>query len=300
MLDFQSLTCALLVAELLSIRRAADRLGINSTAVMRRVNDLERQVGVRLFERRRTGTRPTLAGRRFLDQARRAVAELDSAVRGAGSPDCARAGALTVAFYPSLASGMLLQILAEYRALVPNVDVAFAEGAPADQLAALIQRRADVAFLFSGGDERGIDSEHLWDERASAVLAKDHPLAAREGLTWAELKQQRFLVRAYGSGPAIYTWLAGKLQPEGYAPDIQQHDVCRESLLGLVGAGYGITVVSRSATDLVVPGVVFRPITDTNAGISIRMAWLPTNDNPVLGPFLSHARRVARRAQSGR
>ena len=107
------------------------------------------------------------------------------------------------------------------------------------------------------------------------------------------------MVRAHASGPALYTWLAGKLQPEGYAPDIKQHDVCRESLLGLVKAGYGITVVSRSATDLAVPGVVFRPIVDSNANKSIRMAWLPTNDNPVLGPFLSHARRVARRVQGG-
>lgn len=153
----------------------------------------------------------------------------------------------------------------------------------------------DVAFLAAAEDAPGAESEHLWDECISVALPENHPLAAREALTWADLHGEAFVVRAYGSGPIIYAWLAGRLHPNGYAPNIRQHDVCRESLLGLVSAGYGLTVVAGSATALGIPGVIFRPVVDDDATVSIRMAWMKDNENPALGPFLSHARRVSRR-----
>lgn len=171
---------------------------------------------------------------------------------------------------------------------------AFSEAAPADQLIALRQHRIDVAFLSAASEATGAESEPLWEERISVALPEKHPLAARETLTWAQIRSEAFIVRAYESGPVIYAWLAGKLHPEGFAPNIRQHDVCRESLLGLVGAGYGLTVVSGSATAMMIPGVTFRPITDDDAVVTIRMAWMKDNENPALGRFLSHARRVSR------
>ena len=122
-------------------------------------------------------------------------------------------------------------------------------------------------------------------------------MAVSATLTWAELRDEVFVVRAYGSGPVIYAWLAGKLDPGGFAPNIRQHDISRECLLGLVSAGYGLTVVAESATALVVPGVVYRRVTDADATMSVSMAWLNENENPALGRFLSHARRVARYAR---
>lgn len=295
MLDLQSVSQVLLVAERLSIRRAAAQLGLRASAVSRRVRGLEEQLGVVLFERHSTGVQPTFAGRRFLDRARWALAELDYAVRSATSIQKGEAGLLTVAFYPSLASGLLQQILAGHRARFPQVQFGFVEAAPLDQLVALRQHRADVAFLTAASEAPGAESEHLWDERISVALPQGHPLSGRQTLTWADLRSEAFIVRAYGSGPVIYAWLAGKLNPDGYAPNIRQHDVCRESLLGLVGAGYGLTVVAGSATGLVIPGVVFRPVEDADAVVAVRMAWMKGNENPALGPFLSQARRVSRR-----
>ena len=295
MLDLQSVNQALLVAERLSIRRAANQLGLRPSAVSRRIRNLEDQLGVTLFERHSAGVQPTLAGNRFLARARWAIAELDYAVRSATSIQKGDAGALTIAFYPSLTSGLLHQILAEHRVRFPHVEFGFIEAAPTDQLVSVRQHRADVAFLSAASDAHGAESEHLWDEPVSVALPEAHPLAGRQNLSWADLGSEAFVVRAYSSGPVIYAWLAARLHPGGYAPNITQHDVCRENLLGLVGAGYGLTIVSGSATGLIVPGVVFRPLTDEDATVAIRMAWMSDNENPALGRFLSHARRVSRR-----
>ena len=298
MIDIQAVRHALLVSEHLSIRRAAAELGLRPSAVSRRLQSLEEGLGVALFERSSAGAQPTFAGRRFLDRARWALAELEEAASGATSVRTGQAGALGIAFYPSLASGRLHRLLNEHRARFPDLDFTFREGASADQLAALRHRQVDIAFLIEVSNAPGAASEHLWDERVYIAAPEHHSLAGLVTLTWAELRNEVFVVRAYSSGPVIYAWLAGKLDPGGFAPKIHQHDISRECLLGLVSAGYGLTVVAESATALVIPNVVYRPISDEDAMMSVRMAWLSENENPALGRFLSHARRVARYART--
>jgi len=294
MIDIGAVRHALLVSEHLSIRRAAAELGLRPSTVSRRLHSLEEGLGVALFERSSAGAQPTFAGRRFLDRARWALAELEEAASGVTSVQKGQAGTLGIAFYPSLASGRLHRLLDEHRTRFPELDFTFLEGASADQLTALRHRQVDVAFLIEVRNAPGAASEHLWDERVYIAAPEHHSLANLATLTWAELRDEMFVVRAYGSGPVIYAWLAGKLDPGGFAPKIHQHDISRECLLGLVSAGYGLTVVAESATALVIPGVVYRPITDEDATMSVRMAWLNENENPALGRFLSHARRVAR------
>ena len=297
MLDLLSLRYALLVSEHLSIRRAAAHLNLQPSAVSRRLLSLEEQIGVPLFERTSAGAKPTITGKRFLDRARWALSDLEAAALSATSVPEGSAGALGISFFPSLASGHLHRLLHEHRTRFPDLEFLFREGASADQLTALRRQQIDVAFLADIADVPGAVSEHLWDERIYVAAPERHSVAALTAVTWAALRDEAFVVRAYGCGPVIYAWLAGKLHPGGLAPDIRQHNISRECLLGLVSAGYGLTVVAESATALVVPGVVYRPISDENATMSVRMAWLPGNENAVLGQFLSHARRVARRSQ---
>jgi len=147
MIDIQSVRQAIIVSGHLSIRRAAAELGLRPSAVSRRLQSLEEELGVALFERNSAGSRLTVAGVRFLDRARSALAELDEAARSATSVQKGKAGALGIAFYPSLASGHLHRILDEHRTRFPDLDFTFREAASADQLTALRHHQVDVAFL---------------------------------------------------------------------------------------------------------------------------------------------------------
>jgi DNA-binding transcriptional LysR family regulator len=106
------------------------------------------------------------------------------------------------------------------------LEYTFREGSSADQLIAIHQHKADVAFLMAVADAPGAVSEHLWDERLYVAAPAAHPKAARDALTWADLRDEAFMVRAYDSGPIVYAWLAGKLDPGGYAPKIRQQRRC--------------------------------------------------------------------------
>jgi len=121
-LDLRYLEYAILVAEHGSFRRAAEILNLSQSTISRRIQLLERRLGMPLFERNRTGARPTLAGERFMRDAaigaghlRQAVNEMSLAKRG-------DAGELRIGLMASLANGFLSDLLGAYHRQFPNVE----------------------------------------------------------------------------------------------------------------------------------------------------------------------------------
>lgn len=196
---------------------------------------------------------------------------------------------LRIAFYSSLAGGRLASLLHAYRIRWPEVELVLVEADPVHQVSLLTEGRVDLAVLAATDADRypDLESARWWMEPIFVALPEDHPLAGRSSVSWIDLRQETFVVRAYETGPVIYNWLAQRLDPDDLLPKIEQQEVSREGLLGLVEAGFGVTVVSEPATRIGIPHVVYRPITDDNAAIGISAAWLRENVNPVLLRFLS-------------
>ena len=92
----------------------------------------------------------------------------------------------------------------------------------------------------------------------------------------------------------MHDWLFGRLGVHGHQPRIVQHLAARENLLGLVRAGFGITLVAEPTTMARYPGVAFRRIAEPDAVLPITAAWLPGNANPVRQRFLSFLRQALR------
>ena len=120
------------------------------------------------------------------------------------------------------------------------------------------------------------------------ALPEAHRLAAKDVLTWADLKRERFVLSARDPGPEIEAILIAKLVTPGESLDIDHHDVNAESLKSLVSAGRGITVVCESCMGSVPPGMVFRETRDGNGSTRVGFCayWAPGNDNPALRSFI--------------
>ncbi len=113
--DFISISQALIVADQASFSQAARVLGVKQSAVSRRIQALEDELGVSLFERQSNGVRPTIAGRRFFERARTAFAEIDLAVKNAAAAGRGEEGMIRIGILPSLLSGFLRDVLSEFR-----------------------------------------------------------------------------------------------------------------------------------------------------------------------------------------
>lgn len=290
-IDVRRLRYFVMVAEAQSFRGAARAMGLHLPTLSRGVRQLEDDLGVSLLERHREGVRLTTAGRAFLRDAHRALFELDRAVAGAQRAGRAEVGQLALGFFTSLVSGRLHDLLAGYHRSWPDVAISVFEGPYLDQVAALHERRLDLAIYAGEARSPLLDTLDLWSERVFAALPDAHPLAAHEGIAWRSLTEETVLVRSWESGPVVRDFLVARLAPRGLLPRIVQHAASRENLLGLVRAGFGVSVVAEPATAARYPGIVFRPILEPDAVLPIKAAWLPRNDNPVLRRFLSLLRR---------
>lgn len=180
LIDHVSISQALVVADHQSFSRAAHVLGVRQSAVSRRVQALEDALGVSLLERHASGVRLSEAGRLFLDRMRSAFAEIDHAVKSAGEAGRGIKGVIRIGILPSGLSGFLNDLLRDFRAEHPGVALDFFEGSARTQIARIMERRLDVAFVIEGYNVPSCDAERLWSARVSVALPNQHPPAGCE------------------------------------------------------------------------------------------------------------------------
>lgn len=181
MAPFDSVTARLilLLAQTGSIGRAAEREGIASSAVSRRVSDLEGRLGVVLFDRSAHGVRLTPAGEAYADGCRivlRAIADLDLVMAEFGS---GQRGSLRLACTSSALTGRLPELLARYAAQHEGIDLDIQEMSAARALLALDEGRADIAIVSDNYDFKRFEIKAFEDDRVWVLAPPDHELAAR-------------------------------------------------------------------------------------------------------------------------
>lgn len=274
-----------------SFRKAGAALGVQESAISRRIRDLEDRLGATLFHRHSGGVNLTFAGKRFLRRARQIIRNL-----GEGTRDIAKIGRLEdghvrIGLFSSIASGFLAELLRTYHDCHSKVRLELIDGNPNEHVAAIRQIALDVAFLTGTRDWIDCDTEHLWSERVFAVLPENHDLAARNELEWRELVGENFFVNDVAPGQEIHDFLIQRLAGLGRHPEIRVHYVGRDNLLPLVAINGGVTVVSEAMTVAQFPGITYRPI--IGEMLPFCAVWSPRNDNPAFRRLLSLARSLS-------
>ncbi|WP_333836073.1 LysR family transcriptional regulator [Novosphingobium sp.] len=280
--DLRYLQYALVVAECGSFRRAADMLNLSQSTVSRRVQLLERRIGAQIFERDRTGTRPTLWGELFIRDAAVGAESLRQAISGMATLRRGDEGELRIGIMGSLAQGPLGELIEAYRGRYPRIHVKIEEATLQANAAGVMNRRLDVAFIPGTRSPPGCEVRHFWVETLYVAVSTDHPLAAVPRVSWEDLRDEIFLITAGCHGPEVEGIVIRQASNLGFHPKISVQGVGRENLLNMVGKGYGLTVVASSTIGVGYPGVKFRPIDPVGETVTWRAAWQPNNRNPAL------------------
>lgn len=281
------------VAEASGFRRASAQQDVRQSVLSRRVRDLEEELGVSLLERHRSGARLTIAGREFLTTARSALAELEYGARRAASAGKGASGHLRIGVFASIASGFSYDAIAAFRSRHTDVAIEIAEDAPADHLLRIQERRLDLAIVTGVTRVGGLSSERVWTEKVALAMPRSHMPLDEAAIGWERLQDERFIVSCDEPGPEIQDWLTPRLAALGRHPDIVRCKVARETLLTLVGLGFGLTVVSESATGVSYRNVEFRYFEREEDLLPLHVVWSDENDNPALRRFLSLVRAMA-------
>jgi len=293
-----SLRHAVVVAEVLNFRHAANVLGTTQSSVSSRIKGLEESLGVSLFERRHRGVRLTEAGRHFVAEVSAGLAQLDHAMCTAGAVLEGTRGHLAIGLHSPIAAGFLANLRRQYRANYPMIEQSVMEGRSSETIALVREGNLDIAFVAGAVNAPDCHSRLLWCEPIVVALPLDHPLMGRNAIVWLDLADETILVRHGGTGPQVFEHVVRRISERHRTPRIRRCDVARDTLMGMVGAGDGITLVSEATTYVPFPGVVFRPVADETEPAQYSAVWSPHNRNPALLNLLDLAVQMSRSASA--
>lgn len=243
--DLDDLQAFRAVAELGNFSRAAERVHLSQPAFSRRIDKLEQALGVKLLERSTRRVALTTVGREFLRRVQGVLDELDSTLLGIRGVAASRMGEVTVACVPSTVYYAVSGVVRRFRAEYPRTRVKVYDAGANEVLQAVVRGEADFGLNFIGSQEAGIEFSTLVEERFVAACRRDHPLARRRRVAWADLAEHDVVSVAQSSGNRLLIdqALAGL--------GLQLHTVCEAqhvtAMLGLVEAGLGVAAVPAMA-----------------------------------------------------
>ncbi|WP_334223070.1 LysR family transcriptional regulator [Pseudomonas aeruginosa] len=297
-MELRHLRYFIAVAEELHFGRAAERLGISQPPLSQQIQALEEEIGARLFERTNRRVELTDAGRLFLDESRQVLAQVDKAVLLARRAHLGELGELKIGFTSSAPfTSTIPSSIHAFRKAYPDVHLDLQEMSSRQVLKALLEESLQVGVIRPLALPDAVHWVELFREPLVAVLRADHPLAAgsEDGLAIAALAEEPFVFfpRSYGTG--LYDQVIALTRQAGFSLRIAQEASEAMTIIGLVSAGLGVSILPASFRCTRVDGVVYRTLSDPEATTAV---WLVRRQNEGSPLALSFIDLVTREAAS--
>ncbi|MGW6199798.1 LysR substrate-binding domain-containing protein [Kribbella sp. NPDC055110] len=294
-MELRQLRSFVVVAEEMNVGRAATRLHLTQPSLSRQIAALEHDLGVELFARVKRRFVLTAAGATFLADAQDLLRRSDEAVRTAQRTQRGELGTLRLRFVQSATFDALPRLLGAFRQAYPEVVLDLESWTTLRQTEALRDGRIDVGLLRPSTPDGASAVVQLAPTLTSRVVAEDslvvalparHRLARRKRLRLAELAEEPFVFYSRPSGPAVHDTIVGYCRAVGFTPRIEQEAADVQTIVSLVAAGLGISLLIGPTPPSNPDTVVYRELSDDLPPWPLSVAWSPDNRSPVLARFL--------------
>ena len=289
-MELRQIRSFLSVAETLHFGRTAELIHLSQPALSLQIRALEAEVGVRLLERNRRKTTLTPAGRAFRDAAIAGVAQLDRAIRNARLAADGKLGLLRIGFISTAGSELLPDTIRAFRELNPEVEFSLRNILTAEQIQMLEAGALDIGFLrLPIGGHTQLEVATIHREPFVLVVPASHPLGARKKVRLSEVAGQDFVMYDRKHAPGFHDQVFGMLRNAGIVPNVCQTAGEMPTLIALVAAGIGISILPTSAVKHNIAAVVACEIADPIPMSEIGLASAKDNDSAVVKNFRSLA-----------
>jgi LysR family hydrogen peroxide-inducible transcriptional activator len=235
------------VADTGSFSRAAEKCHVSQPSLSQQIQKLESELGGRLFDRLGRSVRLTDLGQAFLPRARSVLHELSTAKDELTERMQSEAGPVVIGAIPTIAPYWLASRLASFSRKFPKVHLTIAEEITPVLLDRLRAGSVDLAVLALPIRGHEFETHPLFAERLFAALPKTHKLARRPAVQLADLRRDPFLFLRDGHcfrDTAVAACDRARLDPR-----IVFESGHLSSLLAMVGAGMGVSLVPEMAVD---------------------------------------------------
>lgn len=283
-MDINKLKAFMIVAEELNFRKSAERLAMSQPPLTRLISGLEKDLGVRLFERTTRQVHLTGAGVVLLNEGRNILASIDRVEAELRSISKMKRSSLNVAFSATAFLARLPTIIEEFRGRVPKVKLELQQESSHEILRGLKEGAFDVGFVDGITSEKSLESHKVQDEALGVLLPKKHPLAQRSEIEFSELRDETIILHHRREAQEFHDRVCRLIQDLEHKPKIYIKGE-RENCPILVATGKGVSLTISGAQNLAMHETKFVPLKELFLPVSV--FWNPENSIPALKSFLS-------------
>ncbi len=285
MYDLKQLRCFVAVGEELHFGRAARHLHMTQPPLSRQIQMLEHALNAELLLRTSRSVRLTPAGRFFLVEARRILALSESAAGATQRIAKGESGLIRMGFTASSSYSFVPRLLAQSHATLKNVGVVLNEMVTMQQMEALHAGRIDFGLVRPPIDQRGLGAICVSREPLLLAVSRNHRFAIGPAPSLKDLAGEPFITFSPVDGRYFYELIEKMFRKAGISVRYVQHVSQVHSIIALVSAGLGISLVPETAKRLHFEGALLRELAGPPVFARLFLVWSSENDNPALPLF---------------
>jgi LysR family hydrogen peroxide-inducible transcriptional activator len=276
-MNLRDLHYLIAVAETHHFGKAAERCFVSQPTLSGQIKKLEEELGVTLFERTSRSVEITPIGEEVLAHARQMMEQADVIRQLARSHQDPLAGPLRIGAIPTLSPYLMPLILAPLKKQLPQMKLVLSEELTDTLLARLRDHEIDAALLATPVEVPDLEAIALFDEPFWIAYPRKHPFHNKKKIVLRDLDNENLLLLAEGHCLAQQSMEVCHIkdrQQQGEMADLRASSL--ETLIQLVGAGYGITLVPALAmrgTSRLGGGVTAQPLTSASASRRVSLVF---------------------------
>ncbi|WP_312686166.1 LysR family transcriptional regulator [Kosakonia sp.] len=273
-IELRHLRYFIAVAEELHFGHAAARLNISQPPLSQQIQILEQQVGARLLARTNRSVSLTPAGSQFLADSRQILSQVDDAVARAARLHQGETGELRIGFTSSAPFiKAVSDSLSSFRQRYPDVHLQTREINTRAQIAPLNEGTLDLGLMRNTPLPETLAWQVILREPLLAMIPRDHLLATRAAVSLVELAREPFVFFDPHVGTGLYDDIIGLMRRYQLSPRIAQEVGEAMTIIGLVAAGMGVSILPASFRRVQLSEMRWVPIIEPDAVSEMWLVW---------------------------
>jgi DNA-binding transcriptional LysR family regulator len=275
--------------------RASRILRVAQPALSRQIQDLEEEVGFKLFERLPRGVKLTAAGRAFLEDVRRILKDINDATAPAARVARGQSGTLRVGFTENASwHGVVPNSFRRFREQHRDVELQLQPAQSLELLEAIRASRLEAGFLnFMPKTDPELNQLTVAIQHVELAVPRRHPLAKLKRLRLRNLTDTPFIWFPRSAVPSFYDRMMNECYRGGLkSPCIVQEGFNEATILSLVSTGLGVGWVLGSARWRCPKTVTIMRVVDLNMPLTLSLVWRKDNASALLAAFIDEVQRL--------
>ena len=282
-----------MVATELHFGRAAEKLHIAQPPLSKQIQDLEAALGFELFTRTKRSVALTPAGQVFLIEVTQIFQRLDRAIDIGRKTSRGELGQISIGFVGSATYNILPVMLQQFRDRYPQVQIELHELTTDRQLIWLREGRIDIGLIRPPIISTEFASHVIFQESLVVALPSHHHLAKLKMIDLSLLAAEPFILFPRPLAPGLYDPIITICQAAGFSPQVVQECIQMQTIVSLVSANMGVSILPASIQEAQRQGVIYKPIRsgslDADKLATIAIIWRIHDDSPTMKRLLELA-----------